>query len=134
MPVKPEHLRHPTDLAVGARVRMIRIARGLAQHALADAVGLTFQQIQKCESGANRISASKLAEIAKALEAPVAEFFNAEEPAGGVTDEIAALLGEPGAMQLLQAYARLPRGQQTTLLGLVAALPGGARAHRTRKT
>ena len=55
---------HPVDVAVGARIRTIRKSRGLSQGALGAALGLTFQQVQKYERGANRVSASKLVEIA----------------------------------------------------------------------
>lgn len=124
MASRPGILRHPIDLAVGTRIRMVRKMRGITQQALAESVGLTFQQIQKYESGANRVSASKLAEIAVFLEAPIAEFFGAPDSAArGLTDEVATLLGEPGALRLLKMYGRLPHSQQTALVGFLAALP-----------
>jgi transcriptional regulator with XRE-family HTH domain len=67
------------DQHVGAMVRMRRKALGWSQDRLAEALGLTFQQVQKYERGTNRISASKLFEIARALEAPVAYFFRGLE-------------------------------------------------------
>ncbi|HEX7799284.1 MAG TPA: helix-turn-helix transcriptional regulator, partial [Asticcacaulis sp.] len=66
---------NPVDLHVGARVRMRRKFLGMSQEGLAETIDLTFQQVQKYERGSNRISASKLWEIAKALKAPVAYFF-----------------------------------------------------------
>lgn len=66
---------NPIDLHVGARVRIRRKFLGLSQEALADAIELTFQQVQKYERGANRISASKLYEISKALKTPIPYFF-----------------------------------------------------------
>ena len=66
---------NPVDLHVGARVRMRRKFLGLSQESLAEAIELTFQQVQKYERGSNRISASKLFEIAKTLKAPIAYFF-----------------------------------------------------------
>ncbi|GGZ32518.1 helix-turn-helix domain-containing protein [Asticcacaulis endophyticus] len=66
---------NPVDLHVGGRVRMRRKFLGLSQEGLADAIGLTFQQVQKYERGSNRISASKLYEISKTLKAPVSYFF-----------------------------------------------------------
>ena len=66
---------NPVDLHVGARVRMRRKFLGMSQEGLAETIDLTFQQVQKYERGSNRISASKLYEIAKALKAPVAYFF-----------------------------------------------------------
>jgi transcriptional regulator with XRE-family HTH domain len=66
---------HPIDVYVGQRVRMRRVMCGLSQTALANRIGLTFQQLQKYESGMNRISASKLWLIAQELDAPVQWFF-----------------------------------------------------------
>jgi transcriptional regulator with XRE-family HTH domain len=66
---------NPVDLHVGARVRMRRKLLGVSQEKLADALGLTFQQVQKYERGANRISASKLFEIARFLDVAPSYFF-----------------------------------------------------------
>lgn len=66
---------HPVDVYVGQRVRMRRVMCGLSQTVLANRIGLTFQQLQKYESGMNRISASKLWLIAQELDAPVQWFF-----------------------------------------------------------
>src|ERR1700757_2729269 len=90
----------PVDLAVGARIRLIRKLRGLSQQALAEAAGVTFQQIQKYERGANRVSASMLSRIAGALQTPMAEMFGEVNPASGAMDEVAGLLAEPGALEL----------------------------------
>ncbi len=65
----------PIDRHVGARIRMRRKILGVSQEKLADSLGLTFQQVQKYEKGANRVSASKLYEIAAALQTQVAYFF-----------------------------------------------------------
>jgi len=65
----------PVDVHVGGRVRMRRKMIGVSQEQLADALGLTFQQVQKYELGSNRVSASKLYEIAKILKVPIAFFF-----------------------------------------------------------
>jgi transcriptional regulator with XRE-family HTH domain len=105
-----ETLADPVDIAVGARIRLLRKVRGLSQQALAEAAGVTFQQIQKYERGANRVSASMLSRIAGTLNAPVAEMFGEASPASGSIDEVAALLSEPGALELLKAYSVLPRG------------------------
>jgi transcriptional regulator with XRE-family HTH domain len=79
---------NPVDLHVGSRVRMRRKMLGISQERLAEALGLTFQQVQKYERGANRVSASKLYEIARFLSTPVSYFFEglAETP-GGETSE-----------------------------------------------
>ena len=75
---------NPIDLHVGARIRMRRKILGVSQERLADDLGLTFQQVQKYERGANRVSASKLYEIARSLQAPISYFFD------GLADPLAA--------------------------------------------
>jgi transcriptional regulator with XRE-family HTH domain len=120
---KPEALADPIDIAVGARIRLLRKVRGLSQQALAEAAGVTFQQIQKYERGANRVSASMLSRIAGTLQAPVSEMFGETSPASSAIDEVAALLAEPGAIELLRAYSRLPRGApRATLVEFVRSL------------
>lgn len=71
---------HPVDVHVGARLRMRRKMLRLTQQKLATAVGVTFQQVQKYERGANRIGASRLLELARILEVPVAFFFDDTDP------------------------------------------------------
>ncbi len=66
---------NPIDKHVGARVRMRRMLIGMSQEKLGEALGLTFQQVQKYEKGANRISASRLQQISEALNTPLAYFF-----------------------------------------------------------
>ena len=66
---------NPTDKHVGSRVRMRRMMLGMSQEKLGDALGLTFQQVQKYEKGTNRIGASRLQQIAHSLQVPVAFFF-----------------------------------------------------------
>ena len=66
---------HPIDVHVGQAVRRLRKARGVSQEALAAALGLTFQQVQKYENGANRVSASKLFQISRFLQVEVSAFF-----------------------------------------------------------
>ena len=110
MASKSEAVADPVDVAVGARIRLLRKLKGLSQQALAEAAGVTFQQIQKYERGANRVSASMLARIAETLRAPVAELFGDDSEAASAVDEVAALLAQPGAIELLRAFSALPRG------------------------
>ena len=78
---------NPTDKHVGARVRMRRMMLSMSQEKLGDALGLTFQQVQKYEKGSNRIGASRLQHIAQILQVPVSFFFEggpgADGPRGG---------------------------------------------------
>src|SRR5437868_5834025 len=67
---------HPTDVHVGAELRTLRVERGLSQTGLAELVGLSFQQIQKYETGSNRVSISRLVDLAKALKVPIRVFFD----------------------------------------------------------
>lgn len=67
---------NPVDIHVGARVRLRRTLLGMSQERLGEALGLTFQQVQKYERGANRIGASRLFDLARALQVPVGFFFD----------------------------------------------------------
>lgn len=69
----------PEDGAIGVRVRSLRMERGLSQTALADAMGVTFQQVQKYEKGSNRISGSRIGQIAAALEVPPSAILGTSE-------------------------------------------------------
>ena len=71
----PSGQPNPVDVHVGTRVRLRRIVLGLSQERLAEALGLTFQQVQKYERGANRIGASRLWDLSRVLEVPVSHFF-----------------------------------------------------------
>jgi transcriptional regulator with XRE-family HTH domain len=66
---------NPIDVHVGRRIRLRRTLLGISQQVLAESIGLTFQQVQKCESGANRVSSSRLVDIAKVLEVSIPYFF-----------------------------------------------------------
>lgn len=114
--VEIERSPNPIDLHVGARVRMRRKLLGVSQEKLADALGLTFQQVQKYERGANRISASKLFEISRFLGVPPAYFFE------GLPDETVARGGEGGAEHSLHQFLMTPEGVE--LASLLPRLQG----------
>src|SRR5712692_4580458 len=87
----PKKAPDPIDKHVGSRVRMRRMMLGMSQEKLGDALGLTFQQVQKYEKGANRIGASRLQNIAQVLQVPVAFFFEggpgeAGQPSDGLAE------------------------------------------------
>lgn len=100
---------HPVDLHVGRRLRQLRRQRGLTQARLAERLDLTFQQIQKYERGANRISASKLFDAAQVLEVAVAELFDGLDviAAHPVPDPLRALALLPEGDALAQAFSRI---------------------------
>ena len=98
----------PVDVHVGTRIRTRRLLLGMNQETLANALGLTFQQVQKYEGGANRVSASRLAQVAEILGVPVMYFFNGLETAGdaATTDatNIREILQRPEAIELIRWY------------------------------
>jgi transcriptional regulator with XRE-family HTH domain len=81
---------NPIDVHVGARIRLRRTLLGLSQERLAEAIGLTFQQVQKYECGANRASPSQLYDLARILDVPLSYFF--EEMSGGVSAQTPSAL------------------------------------------
>jgi len=83
---------NPIDKHVGSRVRMRRLMLGMSQTALADAIGLTFQQVQKYEKGANRMGASRLQQIAHVLQVPVPFFFEGAPSLGRLSEGTGAAL------------------------------------------
>lgn len=114
--------RDPVDVAVGAKIRLRRKQIGMTQKSLADSLGVTFQQVQKYERGANRVSASMLARAAKALEMPVAAFFDSEPDAA---PKLFSAIGAPGAADMLAAYAAIPRNEsRQALLAVARSLAG----------
>src|SRR5712671_1231421 len=80
----PRSAINPTDKYVGSRVRMRRLMLDMSQTDVADALGLTFQQVQKYEKGANRISASRLQHLSQILQVPVPFFFEGAPAATGI--------------------------------------------------
>ena len=93
---------------IGARIGAFRKMKGMSQGALGEAVGVTFQQIQKYENGTNRASAGRLQQIAGALGVPLSAFFDSVSGEDGpVPSEVLAELREPGAAELLRAYASI---------------------------
>jgi transcriptional regulator with XRE-family HTH domain len=124
-----DHTPNPVDLHVGARVRMRRKLLGVSQEKLADALGLTFQQVQKYERGANRVSASKLFEIARFLDVPPAYFFDglAGEPSGAASEDPAEhslhqFLMTPEGVELASLLPKLHAKYRRRVLELVRTL------------
>lgn len=101
------------DASVGQRLREARNRLGMTQESLADGVGLTFQQIQKYEKGANRISASRLQQFANILKVEVAWFFEGASPTKVAAktfesaDPLKRFADLPEAHQLMKAFVRI---------------------------
>src|SRR5579863_5780950 len=98
----------PVDVQVGVRIRTRRLLIGMNQETLAQGLGLTFQQVQKYEGGANRVSASRLSQIAEILGVPIAYFFSDLDPDGAEPSahdrEARERLQRPETIELVRAY------------------------------
>jgi transcriptional regulator with XRE-family HTH domain len=98
----------PVDVHVGGRIRTRRLMIGMNQETLARALGLTFQQVQKYEGGANRVSASRLSQIAEILGVPISHFFNDIEADGASPTaedrEARERMQRPETIELVRAY------------------------------
>ena len=121
--------KHPVDIHVGKRVRQRRWMIGMTQQQLAERVGIKFQQIQKYETGMNRVSASRLWDIAHALDAPVPFFFDGLEDGAGADGRAAAGGTRPGdimadreALELVRSYYAIPENQRRRLFDLARVL------------
>jgi transcriptional regulator with XRE-family HTH domain len=116
----PKNGIHPTDSHVGKRVRLRRMMLGMSQEMLGDALGLTFQQVQKYENGKNRISASRLQHISQILQVPAAFFFEGVPQARGrrrvQTDapfpqHVSDYLATPDGLHLTKAFMQIPNAK-----------------------
>ncbi len=128
---------NPIDVHVGSRVRLRRNMLGMSQEKLGEKIGLTFQQVQKYERGANRIGASRLHDLSRVLDVPVSFFFDeldpvrapaiggfAEPPAEGFESDP---LRRRETVELVGAYYRIEDAAlRRRLFDLARALAGGA--------
>ena len=112
----------PLDAMVGAKIRMFRINRGMSQTALAERVGVSFQQVQKYEKGANRVGASRLSQIASVLGITVGELFESSQEKTAAANSPVHLLAEPGALRVLKAYLRTNSRVRLAIARLVESI------------
>ncbi len=124
-------MKHPVDVHVGKRVRHRRWMVGMTQQQLAEQVGIKFQQIQKYETGMNRVSASRLWDISAALEVPISYFFeglNGDNPAPAATEGAVPgdLLADKEALELIRSYYAIPENQRRRLFDLARVLSDAA--------
>ncbi len=126
-------MANATDLHVGKRLRRRRRLLGLTQQQLAESIGIRFQQIQKYECGANRVTASRLYELAVALNVPVTYFFDGLQQAPAATPTVGApandrdliaadVLSQKETLELIRAYYKLGERPRRRLLDLAKAL------------
>ena len=123
---------HPVDIHVGQQLRIRRVHSNLSQTELGQKVGLSYQQVQKYESGKNRISASMLYEIASGLNVPVGCFFDGlPQPGSGEgaaiaaeADERIAYLATSEGRRFVEEILRLPPKLRTRTLAVIRAIAG----------
>ncbi len=118
---------HRVDVHVGQKIRQRRWLTGMTQQRLAELVGIKFQQIQKYETGANRVSASRLWDIADSLTVDVSFFFEGiksnKEAAQEAVDNVPAdVTGDKEAMDLIRSYYSIPEDQRRRLFELARVL------------
>ncbi|MDB6455072.1 helix-turn-helix domain-containing protein [Falsirhodobacter sp. 20TX0035] len=112
--------KHPVDVHVGKRIRHRRWTIGTTQQQLAEGVGIKFQQIQKYETGANRVSASRLWDIANVLDVPISYFF---EGLNGASDTPSRdMMADREALELVRVYYAIPEAQRRRLFDLARVL------------
>ncbi len=119
-------MKHPVDVHVGKRIRHRRWLVGMTQQQLAEKVGIKFQQIQKYETGMNRVSASRLWDISEALSVPVSFFYEGLAE-GGEQDNSpnavpADILKDKEALELVRSYYAIPEAQRRRLFELARVL------------
>lgn len=120
-------MKHPVDVHVGKRVRHRRWMVGMTQQQLAEKVGIKFQQIQKYETGMNRVSASRLWDISEALGVPVAFFFEGVDVTASTEVAVsgsvpADILADKEALELVRSYYSIPENQRRRLFELARVL------------
>jgi transcriptional regulator with XRE-family HTH domain len=119
---------NPIDQHVGLRIRLRRKELRISQEKLADAIGLTFQQVQKYERAANRVSASKLFEMARALQTSIAYFYEGLDETGGPSSPVSRpqardFLLTPEGMELAALFPKIRASRvRRRILDLVRAM------------
>jgi transcriptional regulator with XRE-family HTH domain len=121
-------------VAVGRNVRMWRLAMGLSQAVLAKRLGVTFQQVQKYETGRNRITTGRLVKIASILRVPLSALLHGVD-AKNPSESLAALISDSRSFRLAHAFAAIKsnkfRDSLVNMVEKLAALPQGPKRRRT---
>ena len=119
-------MKHNVDLHVGKRIRHRRWMIGMTQQQLAEKVGIKFQQIQKYDTGMNRVSASRLWDIAQAVDVPVSFFFDGLTENRARSEVEGDILADKEALQLVRAYYAMPEVQRRQIFELARVLSDAA--------
>lgn len=133
---KTKRSTRPVDVLVGHNIRILRMQQGLSQTELAQRIGLTFQQIQKYENGANRVGASRLIQVAGALGVPLTALFDGTSSAArGEPDPYnRSLLTHPHALRLVQAFDQIADSKRrNAILDLVESLGDASSRRRSSR-
>jgi transcriptional regulator with XRE-family HTH domain len=127
--VEIDRAPNPIDRHVGLRIRMRRKELGISQERLAESIGLTFQQVQKYERAANRVSASKLWEMSRALNTSISYFYeglsDTPEPAGSnlPRETVQDFLMTAEGLELASSFPKIPQGRlRRKILDLVRVM------------
>lgn len=120
-------MKHPVDVHVGKRLRHRRWMVAMTQQQLAEQVGIKFQQIQKYETGMNRVSASRLWDISEVLDVPVSFFFEGINESQDAADSAKTsipgdLMADKEALDLVRSYYSIPENQRRRLFDLARVL------------
>ena len=120
-------MKHPVDAHVGKRIRHRRWMVGMTQQQLADKVGIKFQQIQKYETGMNRVSASRLWDVADALGVSISFFFEGLADGEAATAQMQGdMMADKEALELVRSYYAIPEAQRRRLFDLARVLSEAA--------
>lgn len=120
-------MKHPVDVHVGKRIRHRRWMIGMTQQQLAAKVGIKFQQIQKYETGMNRVSASRLWDMSTAMGVPISFFFEGLDIKAAEHEEpVGDYMADKEALQLVRTYYAIPEAQRRRLFDLARVLSDAA--------
>jgi transcriptional regulator with XRE-family HTH domain len=122
LPPPKRFTKTPLDIAIGARIRAYRIARKISQEELGEALGVTFQQVQKYEKGANRISGSRLVKLCEVLQVRAEQILGNDS---GVFDEqpdVLTVLQDRSSARMLAQLQALPRHQRSAVLEAISIM------------
>ena len=119
-------MKHPVDAHVGKRIRHRRWMIGVTQQQLAEKVGIKFQQIQKYETGMNRVSASRLWDIADSLGVTIAFFFEGLAEGAQAAHAGTDIMADKEALELVRSYYAIPEAQRRRLFDLARVLSEAA--------
>jgi transcriptional regulator with XRE-family HTH domain len=113
----------PVDSLVGERIRLLRKRRNMSQTDLGKALGVTFQQVQKYENGKNRVGASRLHQVATALNVPITELFDGASGTSGTSRATKSVAFDPQALRFAEAFVKISDKElRSSLVDLVEAM------------